>query len=61
MKYPKRQTMIDRCVADLVESFTQSPDWAEDIFRNGFHGFAKMTDEELQTAYADAGLLEQYP
>ena len=60
LSWMQRSRWVVRCVEDAVESASNDRRWLYDIFRDGFNGFANMTDEELQQAYEGAGLHEMY-
>lgn len=52
----RRAYLINACVEDCIESARFDPLWLEDTFRDGFPGFRNMSDDELEEAFADAGL-----
>lgn len=58
---PDRQTMIDRLVEDWLDSIAQEgADPIETMLRDGWKGYANMTDDEVQKDYAAAHLDEVY-
>lgn len=48
--------MTGMLVADCVNKCREDASWVGEMAKNGFQGFANMTDNELAQAATDAGL-----
>ncbi len=64
MTRERRAEMIERLIEDHVNTVREGDqtagEWLRFIFRNGFAGYAAMSDGDIEVAYDDAGLAEQY-
>ena len=58
-----RESMIDALTEDMninLASFMSS-EWRESIIRHGWVGFDNMSDNDLEKAFRDANLDDDYP